>query len=361
MLNSPSNIPEIPANVHSKSLLPHVLAAYDVGLSPVPAKEDGSKAPDVGRWKSLQKVRLNRGFLESEFSNGRTGMGLICGQVSGNLETLEFDDFPTYQAFLERANVCGLEDLVQRIKAGYCEQSPSSGIHWPYHCTEIGGNTKLASRPKLPEEKLHPKDDIKTLIETRGEGGFVVTAPSYGKVHPTGKPYVLLSGGFNTITNITPEERNSLFELARSFDQTLTQEKIGHVGHAGHIGHVDRGSRIENLSLPGDDFNKRGDWGDILHPHGWEAVYEQSGEIYWRRPGKSEGISATTNYAGTDLLYVFSTNTSLPAPRAYTKFAVYSLLDHNGDFRAAADTLSRLGYGTNTNPSENCHKMNWHT
>ena len=60
------------------------------------------------------------------------------------------------------------EALVARIEAGYCEQSPKPGIHWLYRCTELAGNTKLATRPKTPEEMKHPKDREQVLIETRG-------------------------------------------------------------------------------------------------------------------------------------------------------------------------------------------------
>lgn len=74
----------------------------------------------------------------------------------------------------------------------------------------------------------------------------------------------------------------------------------------------------------------------------------QRGEItLWKRPGKRErGISATTNYAGSGLLYVFSTNAApFEAERAYSKFAAYTLLNHGGEFVAAARALAAQGYG----------------
>jgi hypothetical protein len=64
----------------------------------------------------------------------------------------------------------------------------------------------------------------KPLIETRGEGGYLVIAPSNGRVHPTGKPYVLRRGGLATIAEITPEEREALWALARSFDEMPEEE-----------------------------------------------------------------------------------------------------------------------------------------
>jgi hypothetical protein len=69
--------------------------------------------------------------------------------------------------------------------------------------------------------------------------------------------------------------------------------------------------------------------------------------MYWRRPGKiGPGISATTNYGGSHLLYVFSTNAAPFEPdTAYTPFAAYALLEHRGDFTAAARALALCGNG----------------
>jgi hypothetical protein len=310
------------------------LAAHQAQLCVVPPKEDGSKAP-IGEWKEYQANRPNESVLNRWYSHGGTGMGIVCGAVSGNLEVLDFDDRRTYGAFKELAKVSGLGQLVERIESGYLEESPSTGIHWPYRCEDIGRNTKLARRPKLPGEMADPQDKVKVLIETRGEGGFIITAPSYGSVHPSGQPYRLLRGGFETIATITREERASLFELAHTFDlmpkQTIKEP-------------VAKGSEKSD-TRPGDDFNKRGDWANILKPYGWRLVCELDGEGYWRRPGKDEGISATTNFQGSDLLYVFSTSTIFESERGYSKFGAFALLEHNGDHQAAAKALAGMGYG----------------
>src|SRR5262249_2960049 len=145
----------------------------------------------------------------------------------------------------------------------------------------------------LGDDKGHPK--IQTLIETRGEGGFCIIAPSWGSVHESGQPYTLVNGSFATITTITPEERQDLFTLARSFNEVVgtTREESSRT----------RG-RAPGGGRPGDLFNARATWEEILSPHGWTKVFERNGEAYWRRPSKDRGISATTNYQGSDLLYV---------------------------------------------------------
>lgn len=104
---------------------------------------------------------------------------------------------------------------------------------------------------------------------------------------------------------------------------------------------------------PGDLFNQRATWEDVLLPHGWELVRYVGTEGHWRRPGKKgPGISATTNYGDHDLLYVFSTSTIFEAEQGYTKFTAYTLLNHNGDYSASARELAEQGYSTGRCPNE---------
>src|SRR5262249_29606461 len=64
-------------------------------------------------------------------------------------------------------------------------------------------------------------------------------------------------------------------------------------------------------------------------------------EDRWRRPGKGYGLSATTNYKGSDLLYVFSTSTPFDSLRSYDKFGAYAVLEHKGDFTAASLAVAK--------------------
>jgi Bifunctional DNA primase/polymerase, N-terminal len=106
------------------------------------------------------------------------------------------------------------------------------------------------------------------------------------------------------------------------------------------------GQRASIGGRPGDDFNRRADWQAILLPHGWVPVYHRSDMICWRRPGKREGQSATTNFARSGLFHVFTSNAPpFEADTSYTPFSAYALLEHGGDFKAAARALQQEGYG----------------
>lgn len=310
--------------------------AFHAGLCTIPPREDGSKAP-AAVWRKYQHARPDQATLKGWWGSC-TGLGVVCGKVSGNLELFEFDEPHTYQAYKDLAHQAELGDLVARLEAGYCEDTPSGGVHWLYRCSEIGGSTKLAKRVKRPDERKAPDDTIKTLIETKGEGGFVIVAPSNGRVHPTGRPYRLRSGGFQSIPTLTPDERAALHQLARAFDEMPAKQPPPQAAPE----RLPAGGDLR----PGDDYTARSTWPELLEPRGWTAIGQQGERTLWRRPGKREGLSATTNHAGSDLLWVFSTSTPFESERSYDRFGAYAVLEHGGDQPAAARALAARGYGT---------------
>jgi hypothetical protein len=266
----------------------------------------------------------------------------VCGGPGG-LEPFEFDDRAVYEAYKAAAIAMGLGDLVERIEAGYLEDTPGGGIHWMYrlsHWEEVKPPTKLAERPDAT--CANPKGR-KPLIETKGRGGFIIVAPSCGMVHPSGRAYRLLRGGPETIATITADERDALWELARTFDEMPPKSNEW-------VGKSQRGQPARPGEVrPGDAYAEAHTWEDILEPLGWTKIYTRADEVtYWRRPDKDIGISATVGFCKG--LYVFTTSTSFEARRSYTKFGVYACVNHGGDFAAAARDLAGQGYGTTSQP-----------
>jgi len=305
-----------------------VKQAHSAGLCVVPPAQDGSKRPMVpggGGWKNYQQQRPDLAVLTEWYceANRLTGMGLVCGKVSGGLEVIDFDTRAAWDEYQKMAEYCGIAPLLNRVWAGYGEVSPR-GAHLIYRCAEVSGNTKLAREA----------DGKKVFIETRGEGGYIIIAPSNGTVHPSGSEYRRVSGDIATIVTITPTERKDIWELAKSMSLFVPPVSASAEPVTG-----------SGNGKPGDDFNRRASWDEVLGPHGWKKVFARGDTTYWRRPDKTTGVSATTGYAGTDYLYVFSTSTGLDAERGYSKFSVYALLNHRGDFQAATRELGKHGYG----------------
>ncbi|MFA5053918.1 MAG: phage/plasmid primase, P4 family, partial [Parcubacteria group bacterium] len=307
------------------SILKTAMQYLAAGLAPLPIKDDGSKQPAV-RWLDYQVARPNQGEIAQWFGNGQEGLGVVTGDVSGGLEIIDVDRADLVTPFLESVEQA-LPGLLEKLPR---ERTPRDGLHLFYRCPGyIERNQKLARAA-----------DKGVMIETRGEGGFVVTSPTTGRYHSTGRPYCMEHGDLLLIPAITSEERDALLAVARSFNElvqpskpTMTLQDTG------------------NGNRPGDDYNTRATWADILEPHGWRMLRIQGGAEIWQRPGKDgPGGSAIAGgkspRTGFDALYVYSSNAMPFEPeQGYTKFHAYALLNHNGDYSIAAKTLGQQGYG----------------
>lgn len=304
------------------------------GIVSVPVADDGTKRPAIS-WAKYQTEKPSVEELMSWFSSTPDGVGVVCGTISGNLEMLELEGRAVSQKMhLEIADICtnsGIAHLWEKINAGYVETTPSGGLHWLYKISDgaVPGNTKLARR-------AGENGGVDVFAETRGEGGFVITAPSGGTCHPSGGSWTLLRGGIESIPTLTMSERNALHQVFAMFDEMPKPQAVAE----------DLAPKNEGGALsPGDDYNERMTWDEILLPLGWSKIYTKGEATVWRRPGKNEGISATTNFGGNDKLFVFSTSTIFDAEQSYSKFGAFAHINCGGDFKRAANELRNQGYG----------------
>jgi putative DNA primase/helicase len=96
---------------------------------------------------------------------------------------------------------------------------------------------------------------------------------------------------------------------------------------------------------PGDDYNARTTWDEVLTEAGWRKAFSRGEVTHWTRPGKDHGISATTGFGEGDWLYPFTSSTVLEPERTYTRFGFCAAWHYGGDHQAAAKRLQALGYG----------------
>lgn len=332
------------------------------GVSCIPIQANQTKRPAV-QWGDYQVKAPELGQVDEWWGNGSTyGIALICGKVSGNLELLELEGRATSADMItEVVNRCdelGVGHIWDRLNGpeGYSEMSPSGGLHLLYRITdgEVPGNTKIARRPATEEELAqNPQDTLKVLAETRGEGGYVIVAPTSGICHPTGEAWIKINGEHGQLPEITWEERCRLHEaVQRALDVSDLAASVRPIPTpqapaAFPTGPPSAGLSAAGSTSPGDAYETT-PWIDILGPHGWVVESTHGRTINWTRPGKDrrQGASATTGHApDRDRLYVFSTSTVFEAEQTFTKFAAYAILNHGGDYSAAAADLRRQGYG----------------
>lgn len=308
-------------------------AAFELihaGISIIPVKADGTKAPAIA-WKHHTEHRATSEHADAWFDNTEYGLGIVTGKVSGNLLMLEVEGahMGLLPELIDTANASGLGQLWQTVSTGWVEQSPSGGMHWLVRLTQ----------PPAGNQKLAKDTDGTVIAETRAEGGFVVAAPTGGTAHATGKPWARVIGGPTTVPTLDEAEATALTELFASLNR-----------HTPDVVDAPRPARPHNPDTegvrPGDDYNARAHWEDILE--GWTPVKTfHDGGIGWRRPHKTDpGISATTGRNEADNLYVFSSSTEFEQEKAYSKFAAHTLIHHAGDYTAAARALKAEGYGS---------------
>ena len=280
------------------------------GLCVLPAVR-AEKRPALSGWKAFQSRLPNHQQIEHWFSGDADALCIVAGSISGNLEVIDFDceadQFDDWAALIP-------QQLLSRL---VIEHTQSGGRHVVYRVEEpICGNMKLSQAER--------DGKVVTLIETRGEGGLFLCAPTSG--------YSLQQGSLTELPVLSADERESLLEAAWS----LNRYQVPTVGPA-------TASDTHGQLRPGDDFNQRGEVRDVLRRHGWVLVRSGQNE-YWRRPDKTSGWSATFK---DRVLYVFSANAAPFEPNhAYSPFAVFSFLEHGGDYEAAAKDLRTEGYGS---------------
>jgi putative DNA primase/helicase len=312
------------------------------GLSVIPITADeADKSPDTRRvaaWKVYQLRPPRPDELRAWYElGGQFGLAVIGGAVSGGqrgcgVEIIDFDTVDLAEPWRAQveARAPGLIERLVRV------QSPRPGMHVYYRCPVFGACQKLACAPAADSKGAKRV----TLIELKGEGGYCLVPPSPRRCHPRNRLYRLVEGSppLTQVPVISPEERAVLLEEARRFNRWAEPEAV----------RVPRRVRAVRSGgkRPGDDFERRVSWADILVPHGWVLVRRRGDIEDWRRPGKDCGISGTVNYADAGRFYAFSTNAyPLEAGRGYSKFQAYAVLNHGGDFVQAARALKEKGYG----------------
>ena len=297
-------------NVH----LQGALAWHDAGFSTFPILADGTKKP-FGKWGEYIKTRASRETVERWWKTAPAqGVGLAMGPVSGNAEMLELEgEAFTPENLTLIADECerlGVLDTWFGLLDAYVETSPGGGLHLIYRVDgEVPGNHKVANRPPTADELARePHLRSVTLAETRGTGGFVVVAPTGGRVHKTGKSWTAAPGTeLGVVLTIPAGVRDLIMEAVHNVLDQMPDVAPVAPRVASYANDSGEG--------PGSDYNRKTDFQDLLHSYGWTFHSPGPGsELLYTRPGKKrvDGQSASLYWQGSDNLYVWSSSAGLP-------------------------------------------------
>lgn len=313
---------------------PSLLAAkylISIGFKVLPCK---GKVP-IDSIRSVNKLRL-RPIHDGVNGNGAGNVDFYFDRESINVailtgDTLEaidvdckYDLSSNLYKLIATAVRYTLPDVWDKL---VIQRTSNRGYHLIYKCAQIGGNTTLAQRPGTSNE-LEKGERIKTLIETRGEGGYILISPSEG--------YEFIKGSPGEVETISIDERAELMAICRSFNQI---NKLNLTGISKH--------RQDDPESPWNVFNKKHDWTyirDELSKAGWEILREDDDRVFVLRPGATSKSSGAI-WKNSSIMFLFSTSTEFPEMHPISAFDIVRYLKYDGDILKAARGLSELGIG----------------
>jgi hypothetical protein len=259
-------------------------------------------------WPTVEQTR--RMFARDDVAR----LFIITGARSGNLVCFDFD----------APEICDLwSDRVPRsiLDKCYIERSQRSG----------GRHVAFRVAEPVPFTVPARTADGRVCIEVRSEGQGFCAAPGVG--------YVRFHGDLCAVPILTGAEYCTFVEAAAAFN-AYEPPPIAALSPEWQA--------TDGSDRPGDRFNRahgQREVLDMLTHHGWRIVRQRGATVDVLRPGDSTAAySGSVNADG--VLIVFSTATPFAASaagaaRPYSPFAVYAVLEHGGDFRAACRVLYR--------------------
>lgn len=315
------------------------LLSENISLIPVRDKQETDKngrkyeAKSAYPWAAQQKKQYTEAQLWKQMEYRDTAaIAIVCGEVSGNLEIIDIDVKykPGIDALLFKSIQSLYPDLYNKLRI---HKSPSGGYHILYriHNHEVPGSVKLAGRKTTHEEQeayiIANKKSNKeaNFIETRGEGGYALAPPSMGySIHKD-----------SPIPTFTWDERNSLITLCKSYTEIIKVIPPAK---------PPRSQEDQYDTNPFEDYNRRIDPYELLTEYGWSEVREDHQFIWFTRPGKDVGVSASWNKE-KEIFYVFTSSTEFEPEKGYHPATILALLKFDGDKKKTYKYLTDNGYG----------------
>jgi hypothetical protein len=331
----------MPADPATAETLASAKAYLGAGLSVIPVRADGTKAPVHPGWRQYAERPPTPHELWEWWgpdAPARHGIGIPGGPASGNLAVLDFETEGAYARWL--AAIPG--DTHDFLDDSPLVRAPRGGAHLYCRLPEPFAGLVLARVPD--PETGRPR----TLVEVRGNGHQVVAPGGPLSVHPTGRPYRWerkgwLDGGTAPVVGWTVWV--DWLQCAADLNEyTAPKPERPAPRERPHEPSDDD---------PGRDFNRRATWEDTgLFDAGWTWSREfehDRGTV--TRPGKARGTSGTLGLVSSrandwPLFHCFTSSAVVfEQGKSYDRFGVLVRLRHGGDFAKAARSLLDRGYG----------------
>lgn len=305
---------------------------HEHNLTVTPIHEQGHPFRE---WKKFYETPQSLANVQLDFNQNSYGVAVLCGLndvESIDIDTKNAPDKNIYLDFVRVVNsYCKDYDLppLHEWTGVYIEQTKSDGRHLIYR-----------TRKEIRSKMLARAENGNPIIEVLGSGHTCTVAPTHGYVQLT------FATNLEQIDYISDQQRQCLFLAAESFNQFFSNE-------------------AEDLPMPKGNPDRKSSWEDyneqttvdemlsMLNMIGWEVHKGASKADEYRliRPGsRSGGVDAGLKI-DTKQFTVYSTSSDMYREKngrwqCWYPFHIYSFVNHNEDYSAAAKALYQKGYGT---------------
>lgn len=274
------------------------------------------------RWQTAQQALDDVNALPWRDAGG---VGVISGV--GGLRVFDFDDCPDIAPAASVLTELGLPTTYPWL----CRSGSGNGWSITVRCDDELPAGVLSTNGKGPGVYKAPGQGFDHL-ELRWKECQTVLPPS---LHPTGPGY-----RWYNVEPTEPPARVTAQQIVDAFlAVTIRESSVPIPAEPPQRTYSPKANGYgPETERAGDEYARTHSWADILGPHGWRFHHSNGTASYWTRPGKDlkEGLSAATG-GDYDVLWVWSTNAHPFEPgTSYSKWGAYALLEHGGDFRAAA-------------------------
>jgi len=161
------------------------------GISVIPVKADGSKAPLLKDWRQYSERMPTDEELVTWFDRPKPpGIGIVPGPASGNLVVLDFEHRAGESAYTEFMLKIKETPLFSIVYSSPVVRTPSGGRHvWVRLPEPTAGGVLARYRAKTAK-------DAKVKAEIRGAGHQCLAPGCPASCHKSGQPYTFESKGW---------------------------------------------------------------------------------------------------------------------------------------------------------------------
>lgn len=304
-------------------MLNSALEYHQAGLQVVPVLQMEDKSIRFrGSWKKWQTQKQTEQEVKDLFAEPCWGLAIVC---TDGMEVIDIDVKHDPQRTIANQyfdEVVFMADDPQLLRKCTTVETKSGGWHIIYRADNRERNQDLAFR----------KESKEAVIETRGNGGLVFAAPTPG--------YKVRTGSYTDLPKLTDRERDFLVNSAKVLNarEVVSAPKQRQV----------QPKQSDKDLTPWDDYNSQHDVRDLIERYGWTELprQENSKYYYYNKPGaSSSGDVHGVVVKGENVFFTFSTATEFDSEVGYTPYGVFAVIEHSGDFSAAAKELIKQGYG----------------